>query len=213
MNKAVRIRVLLADDHAVVRAGFRRLLESSPDIEVVAEADSGEQAYLAYTRERPDIVVLDLAMPGIGGLAALSRIRAQDANARILVLSVHEDALFTTRALAAGALGYVSKRAVPEVLVEAVRAVAAGRQFLEREIAQGLALARTRNEPVQTLTEREFDVFRLLASGKNVNEIADLLHISPKTAGTHQTAIYRKLGVSNAAQLTRLALNQGIALD
>lgn len=213
MSKAARIRVLLADDHAVVRAGFRRLLESNPDIEVVAEAGSGEQAYLAYTRERPDVLVLDLAMPGIGGLAALRRIRAQDASARILVLSVHEDALFTTRALEAGALGYVSKRAVPEVLVEAVRAVAAGRQFLEREIAQGLALARTRAEPINTLTDREFDVFRLLAGGKTVNEIALLLHISPKTAGAHQTAIYRKLGVSNAAQLARLALSQGIVLD
>ena len=213
MNKTPRIRVVLADDHAVVRAGFRRLLESTPDIEVVAEADSGEQAYLAYVCEWPDVLVLDIAMPGIGGLAALNRIRAHDANARILVLSVHEDTLFTTRSLAGGALGYVTKRAVPEVLVEAVRAVAAGRQFLEREIAQSLALAHTRNEPIQTLTGREFDVFRLLASGKTVIEIAALLHIGPKTAGTYQTAIYRKLGVSNAAQLTRLALNQGIALD
>ena len=112
----------------------------------------------------------------------------------MLVLSVHENPIFTERALEAGALGYVSKRAVPEVLVEAVRAVAAGRQFLEREIAQSLALARTLTEPVHTLTDREFDVFRLLAGGKTVNDIAALLHISPKTAGTHQTTIYRKLG-------------------
>jgi len=213
MDRTTRIRVLLADDHAVVRAGFRRLLESNPDIVVVAEAGSGEHAYLLYQRERPDVLVLDIAMPGIGGLATLNRIRAQDADARILVLSVHEDALFTTRALEAGALGYVTKRAVPEVLVEAVRAVAAGRQFLEREIAQNLALARTRAEPVQTLSDREFDVFRLLAAGKTVAEIAKLLHISPKTAGSHQTAVYRKLGVSNAAQLARLAISQGIALD
>ena len=213
MNKAARIRVLLVDDHAVVRAGFRRLLEATPDIEAVAEASSGEQAYTQYVRLLPDVVVLDLAMPGIGGLAALRRIRAQDAAARVLVLSVHENPIFTERALEAGALGYVSKRAVPEVLVEAVRAVAAGRQFLEREIAQSLALARTRTEPVHTLTDREFDVFRLLAGGKTVNDIAALLHISPKTAGTHQTTIYRKLGVSNAAQLTRLALSQNIALD
>lgn len=213
MNRTPSIRVVLADDHAVVRAGFRRLLESTADIEVVAEADSGEQAYLAYAREQPDVLVLDIAMPGVGGLAALNRIRAHDANARILVLSVHEDTLFTTRALAGGALGYVTKRAVPEVLVEAVRAVAAGRQFLEREIAQSLALARTRAEPVLALSDREFDVFRLLAGGKSVAEIAQLLHISPKTVGSHQTAIFRKLGVSNAAQLARLALSQGIALD
>ena len=207
------ILVLLVDDHAVVRAGFRRLLESNPDITVIAEADSGEQAYLAYVRARPDVVVLDLAMPGIGGLAALGRIRIHDASARILVLSVHEDALFTTRVLEAGALGYVSKRAVPEVLVEAVRAVATGRQFLEREIAQSLALARTRTDPIQTLSGREFDLFCLLASGKTVNDIAVMLHISPKTVGAHQTAIYRKLGVTNAAQLARLAISQGIVLD
>lgn len=213
MGEDTNIHVLLVDDHAVVRAGFRRLLESNPDIIVVAEASSGEQAYLAYVRVRPDVVVLDLAMPGIGGLAALGRIRAHHASARILVLSVHEDALFTTRALEAGALGYVSKRAVPEVLVEAVRAVATGRQFLEREIAQSLALAHTRAEPIQTLSSREFDLFRLLASGKTVNDIAVMLHISPKTAGAHQTAIYRKLGVTNAAQLARLAISQGIVLD
>jgi len=213
MPKIAHIRVMLTDDHAVVRAGFRRLLEANPDIEVVAEAGSGEQAYLVYTRERPDVLVLDLAMPGIGGLAALRRIRAHDPNARVLVLSVHEDAQFTTRAIEAGALGYVTKRAVPEILVEAVRAVAAGRQFLEREVAQSLALARASGEPVQTLTDREFDVFRLLASGKTVAEIAELMHISPKTAGSHQTAVYHKLGVANAAQLTRLAISQGIDLD
>lgn len=213
MPKVTRIRVLLADDHAVVRAGFRRLLEADPDIEVVAEADSGEQAYLAYVRERPDVLLLDLAMPGIGGLAALRRIRTHDPSARVLILSLHEDTLFATRAIEAGALGYVTKRAAPEVLMEAVRMVATGRQFLEREIAQNLALARTRNEPVKTLSDREFDVFRLLASGKNVNDIAALMHISPKTAGSHQTAVYQKLGVSNAAQLTRLAISQGIALD
>ncbi len=211
MSKTVRIRVLIADDHAVVRAGFRSLLEVHRDINVVAEADSGEQAYLIYTREQPDVVVLDLAMSGIGGLTALNRIRSYDEAARILIL--HEDALFITRAFDAGALGYVTKRATPEVLVEAVRTVANGQRFLEHAIAQNLALASIRTEPIHTLTGREFDVFRLLACGKTAREIAVLLHASPKTIGSHQTSIYRKLGLSNAAQLVHLAINQGIALD
>jgi two-component system invasion response regulator UvrY len=206
------IRVILADDHAVVRAGFGRLLEEAKNIVVVAESESGEKACHDYFKHKPDVAIMDLSMPGIGGLAAIQRILAKDKNARILALSVHEDIEFPTRVLQAGARGYVSKRCVPKILIEAVQAVANGEIFLEREIAQQIAMDGTTNgnkNPVSALTEREFEVFCHLAEGWPVKKIAESLFISPKTVATYQTRIMHKLNVPNIATLARLAIRKG----
>lgn len=205
------ITVLLVDDHSVVRAGFRRLLEEDKDIEVLAEAESGEEACLDYDKHKPDVLVMDLAMPGIGGLGATQRILAKDPKARILVLSVYEDVVFPSRVIQAGALGYISKRCGPDILIEAVKTVAQGHRFLNRDVAQQLALnAASGNNPFHGLSDRQFEVFRLLAEGKSVNEIAEILHLSPKTVGTYQTHILNKLGVTSSAALARLAIRQGV---
>ncbi|GIX29302.1 response regulator [Pelomicrobium sp. G1] len=206
------LKVMLVDDHAVVRMGFRLLLESTPDIRVVAEADTGEQALKRYPEARPDVVVMDLSMPGMGGMEAVRRLLAKDKDARILVLSAHDDTLHPKRVLEAGALGYLSKRSAPEELIQAVRQVAAGKVYLEPALAQQLAIQQvtgTRN-PVEVLSPREFELFLLLAQGKTVAEIAEMLYLSPRTVGTHLYNIKQKLNASNAAELTLIALRAGL---
>ncbi|HUN92399.1 MAG TPA: response regulator transcription factor [Burkholderiaceae bacterium] len=207
-----RIRVLLADDHAVVRMGFRLLLQETPDIEVVAEADSGESAYQGFVQHAPDVVVIDISMPGMGGIEAVNRILGRDRQARVLVLSAHEDTMHPKRMLRAGALGYLSKRTAPESLIEAIRTVADGRPFLDAQIAHRLALHDLGggNDPVERLSEREFEVFLQLARGQSVNQIAEARNISPSTVGTHLYNIKQKLGASNQAELTLIALRHGL---
>lgn len=203
---------MLVDDHAVVRMGFRLLLESTPDIRVVAEADTGEQALKRYPEARPDVVVMDLSMPGMGGMEAVRRLLAKDKDARILVLSAHDDTLHPKRVLEAGAQGYLSKRSAPEELIQAVRQVAAGKVYLEPTLAQQLAIQQvtgTRN-PVEVLSPREFELFLLLAQGKTVAEIAEMLYLSPRTVGTHLYNIKQKLNASNAAELTLIAMRAGL---
>ena len=207
-----RIRILLTDDHEVVRAGYRRLLENTPDIDVVAEADSGEMATREYAEHRPDVVVMDLTMPGMGGLEASRRILAHDQNAKILVFSVHENEVLLERALDMGVLGYISKRSASLVMIEAVRTVASGQMYVGQEMMPYLVKRKTSPETDQIagLSQREFEVFRLLADSKSVNDIAELLNISPKTVGHHMTHIKTKLGISNIAGLTRLAIRLGV---
>jgi two-component system invasion response regulator UvrY len=206
------IRVLLTDDHEVVRAGYARLLESTLDIEVIAEAVSGEEACSEYFDRQPDVLVMDLSMPGIGGLEACRRILARDPKARILVFSVHENEIMLERALDVGIKGYISKRSASQVMIEAVRQVAAGDVYIGKEMMSHLVDRRTATEDGQLkeLTPREFEVFRLLADSKSVNEIAGILNISPKTVGHHMTHIKEKLGISNIAGLTHLAIRLGI---
>lgn len=210
--RAGSIHVILADDHAVVRAGIRRLLEDAPDIEVVAEAESGEQFLDAYFKHKPDVAITDLSMSGIGGMEAIRRILVKDESAKILVLSVHEDVLFPMRVIKVGALGYLSKRTAPDALLRAVRTIARGETFLEREIAQKIALDSIggADDPLKELTDREFGVFRMLAEGCSVSEIAEKLFLSPKTVGTYQTRILQKTGAENIATLARLAIRKGI---
>jgi two-component system invasion response regulator UvrY len=207
-----KITVLLVDDHELVRAGFRRLLEDDDNLVVIAEAGSGEQAVQDYTKYHPDVVVMDISMPGIGGIGAIERIIARSPEARILVLSVHEDNVFTSRALQAGAKGFIPKRSAPEEMIKAVEQVAQGKIFIAPEIAQLIALQKVTGSEsiIDALSQREFEVFSLLAEGKNVNEIADILNLSPKTVGTHYTNIKQKLNVSNSAELARLAIRSGI---
>jgi two-component system invasion response regulator UvrY len=207
------IRVLLADDHAVVRTGFRLLLQTQNDVSVVGEAASGEAACQLYAELAPDVLVLDLAMPGMGGLETLKRIRAKHAHARVLALSAHDDPVHARRALHEGALGFLSKRSAPETLLEAVTVVAAGRRFIDASLAQKLALAEVEGagkSPVERLSEREFDVFIRLAQGATVQKIADDLKISASTVGTHLYNIKQKLGVVNQSELTLIAIRNGL---
>ncbi len=207
------IRVLLVDDHAVVRTGFRLLLQSLAEISVVAEAESGEAACQRYLELTPDVVVMDLAMPGMGGLEALRRIRARHPQARVLALSAHDDPMHARRALREGALGFLSKRSAPEALVEAVTAVAAGRRYIDMSLAQKLALAEIEGSakpPIEQLSEREFDVFIRLARGATVQKIAEDLKLSPSTVGTHLYNIKQKLQVANQSELTLLAIRHGL---
>ncbi|HWH39628.1 MAG TPA: response regulator transcription factor [Usitatibacter sp.] len=206
------IRVMLVDDHALVRMGFRLLLQATDDIEVAAEAGSGEEACRRYPEVRPDVVLLDISMPGIGGLDTLARLLAKDGDARVLVLSAHEDTIHPTRAIQAGALGYLTKRGAPEELIGAIRRVAGGKTFIEPAIAQEMAVARTSGggSPIDVLTTREFQVFIALAQGHSANSIAQTMSLSPSTVGTHLYNIKQKLGAANSAELTLIAIRYGL---
>lgn len=206
------INVMLVDDHAVVRMGFKLLLEAAPDIKVVAEADSGEQGVKLYGEHHPDVVVMDITMPGIGGMEAIERIMAKDPNARILVLSAHEDSVHPKRVLNAGALGYLTKRSAPEELIKAIRTVAGRKMYLEANIAQQMALQQLSGEqnPVDVLSAREFEVFMALALGKSTNEIAETLCLSPRTIGTHLYNIKQKLNAGNQAEIALIAMRSGL---
>ena len=211
-TSAPRVRVLLVDDHAVVRAGYRLLLQNAPEIEVVAEADSGELACRLFAEQAPDVVIMDLTLPGIGGLEAIRRIMQRDPNARVLVFSMHEDTMFVEHALAAGARGYVTKSSAPQVLVAAVKQVAAGGRPLAGDIAQRLAFDRVRGRdtPLMELSTREFEIFCLLAEGLNSGDIAKRLSLSQKTVANYGTQLKSKLNVGSVAELTRLAIRHGI---
>lgn len=206
------IRVLLVDDHAVVRVGFRLLLQTAPDIAVAAEAERAETACRIYAPELHDVVIIDISMPGMGGLEALRRIRVRHARARLLALSAHDDPQHARRALKLGALGFLSKRSAPEELLEAVRTVAAHRRYIDPRLAQDLALAELDggDSPLSKLSEREFDVFLRLARGASVSRIADDLKLSASTVGTHLYNIKHKLGAANQAELTLLAIRHGL---
>jgi two-component system, NarL family, invasion response regulator UvrY len=207
------IRILLVDDHAVVRTGFRLLLQSLKDVSVVGEAESGEIACQRYTELTPDVVIMDLAMPGMGGLEAMKRIRAHHSQAKVLALSAHDDPMHARRALQEGALGFLSKRSAPEALLEAVSAVAAGNRYIDPSLAQKLALADVEGaskSPVERLSEREFEVFVRLAKGATVVKIADDLKLSASTVGTHLYNIKQKLGVANQSELTLIAIRHGL---
>jgi two-component system invasion response regulator UvrY len=212
MNNALHgKRVLLADDHAMVRLGFRCLLEGA-GATVVGEAENGESAVRLYAELNPDLVVMDVSMPGIGGLAALERLIAWDGKARVLMLSAHNDDIVPVRALRLGARGYLCKRAAPEEFLRAVGQVASDRRYLDPELAQAVALAQLSGSasPVETLTEKELAVFMKLAEGRSVNDVAEDFCLSPSTVGTHLYHIKQKLNVQNAAELTLVAVRNGL---
>jgi two-component system, NarL family, invasion response regulator UvrY len=207
-----RYKVMLVDDHALVRMGFKMLLQPEQDIEVVAEADSGEAACRNLESAAPDVVVMDLTMDGMGGIEAIRRLLAKDSNLRILALSAHEDTSYPTRALQAGALGYLSKRCAPEALIEAIRAVGQRRGYLDPQVAQRIALQGINGvkSPMQALSVREFEVFIQLAQGRSVLSISETLNLSGATVGTHLYNIKRKLGLTNQAEITLMAVRHGL---
>jgi len=205
-------RLLLVDDHAVVREGYKRLLERTHDIDVIAEAASGEDAYRAFCEHSPDVVVMDINLPGTSGIETMRRMLARAPEAKVLVFSMYEEALFGARALQAGACGYVTKASAPEVLVDAVRAVIAGRVYLSHDIAHQLALHSAAHQclPLSELSPREFEVFRLLAEGKPLSEIAGILSLSQKTVANYQSLVKQKLEADTSAQMVWIALKHGL---
>ena len=203
------IRLLLVDDHAIVRAGYRHLFERHAHLHLLDEAETAEQAYLCYQRLKPDVVVTDMALPGQSGLELTRRLIAWDAEARVLMFSMHGSVDFVEVALKAGARGYVTKSSPAEVLMHAITDVARGRRALSPDVAQALALARLGDAPQQglaSLTPREFDVLRMLLTPMSIADIAATLHLSEKTVHNVHYQIKRKLDVANDIELTRLAL-------
>jgi len=208
-----RIKVILVDDHAVVRAGFRLLLATADDIEVIAEAERGEQACQLYLEQQPDVMVLDLSMPGIGGLESIRRICNRDSDARILVFSVHDEMVYVDRAMNAGAKGYITKNSAPGILVEAIQKIAEGGIYIEQGLMKNMPAQNSEVEYqtiIDTLSAREFDVFLLLAKGLTAHKIADELCLGYKTVANYGTQIRSKLKVSSVAELAHIAMVLGV---
>jgi len=206
------VSVLLVDDHAVVREGYIRLLERHGDIVVIGEAGDAATAHSLFCHLDPQIVVMDISMPGTSGIEAMRRMLHYKPDARVLVFSMHEDIIFVRRALQAGAFGYVTKASAPNVLVQAIHAIAGGKRYLSPEIAQKLALRdfATDKDAAGSLSAREFEVLRLLTQGQSITEIAQSLGLNAKTVANHQTVIKQKLGAESAIQLLTKAGQLGL---
>lgn len=218
------MRVLLVDDHAVVRAGFKMLLSAQPYVEQISSVERGELVGHEYERFQPDIVVMDLSMPGIGGLEAIRRLIKQDKNANVLVYSIHDEAIYIDRAMQAGAKGYVSKNSAPEILSEAMQVVMSGRQFIEcnneheasteSETTEDNELTQTmevqHRAAIDALSPREFDVFCLIAKGMTNSDASEKLCLGYKTVANYNTQIKHKLNVSTVAELAHIAIMLGI---
>lgn len=204
-------RLLLVDDHAVVRQGLRTLLEQA-GYQIVAEAGSGEQAYIAWQKHHPSLVLLDLDMPGMGGLETLQRILAQDATAKVLIFSMYDDTIHAARAIRAGARGYVVKSDDPDILLQAIQQILAGKRYIGHEIAQQIAVEQFSglDNPIDSLSQREFEVFSRLIAGDSLGGIASQLNISQKSAANIQTQIRQKLNVQSTSQMVHLAISHGI---
>jgi len=207
-----KVTIVLVDDHAVVRAGVRRLLEQETLFEVIGEAESGEKAYKMFGELKPDVMVMDLSMPGMGGLESIRRILMCHERARILVLSMHEDLSFANQALKLGAKGYLIKNTLGDDLVKSIQMVARGEIFLSDEIAKKIAMQSISGaeDLIDELSAREFEIFRLLAEGLEIDAIAATLHISSKTVSNYQTMIKQKLNINTAVELIRYAIKTGV---
>jgi len=210
MRTKGRVNVLLVDDHAVVREGYRRLLERHGEIAVIGEAGDAPTAHSLFISLKPRIVVMDISLPGTSGIEAMRRMLLYDADARVLIFSMHEDTIFVKRALQTGAHGYVTKASAPNVLVEAVLTIARGKKYLSPEVAQNIALG----EGIaysRGLTQREYEVLRLIIQGQTIQEIADVLGLTSKTVANHQSAVRQKLGADTTIELLHKANELGLA--
>ncbi len=207
------IRVLLVDDHAVVREGYRALLARQPGISVAGEAADAVQAYQSYKDLQPDVVIMDISMPGRGGIDAIGHIRGLDPQACILMFTMHAGAVYALQAFRAGACGYVTKSSPPDLLVRAVRDVAAGCRVICPEIAEQLALDRVAGDStaLADLSPREFEIFRMLVDARSTGDIAAALNISRKTVANYHYTIKTKLGASSDIDLLYFGLRQGLA--
>jgi two-component system response regulator NreC len=204
-----RVTIVLADDHAVVRSALRMLLEAEPGFEVVAEAGDAEAAARFSHGHRPDVLVLDLNMPGGSGLEAIPRVRERSPNTQIVVLTMQREAAFAREAMRAGALGYILKEAADEELVKAVRLAARGETYLQPELGARIA-AEPEQRQDHDLTEREVEVLRLIALGHTNSEIAEQLYLSVRTVESHRAHIQQKLGLTKRAALVRYALEHDL---
>ena len=205
-----KTKLLLVDDHAIVRAGFRYLLESDADYEI-REVNTAEEACRIYSEYKPDAVIMDLLMPGMGGLQGVRHIHAKDNNAKVLVLSMRDDPIYVSQATKAGAQGYVTKRSAPEELTKAVAVLIRGNKYLSADVAKlKNKSSKTDQEKIDTLSEREFEIFCLLAEGYTVVNISEDLHLSPKTVSNHRTRIMHKLQATNIVELSRMAIRNGL---
>jgi DNA-binding NarL/FixJ family response regulator len=209
------IRVLLVDDHAVVREGYRRLIEKHQGIEVVAEAEDAASGYEAFKKSAPDVVVIDISMPGRGGIDLVRQIRLLDAGARILIFTMHASATYAQQAFRAGARGYVTKSSPPEMLVSAIRNVFVGRPALCAEINQAIATSRMCGDvsAVEELSPREFEILRMILDAKSTDEIASAFNLSPKTVANYHYAIKSKLGARSDIELVYFCMRQGLVVS
>jgi len=210
-----RVTVLLVDDHAVVREGYRRLLERHGDIVVVGEAGDADSAQALFHSLDPQIVVMDISLPGVSGIEVLRLMLAQRPQTRVLMFSMHEEVIFAKRALQAGAYGYVTKASAPQVLVQAVHALQRGKRYLSATVAEQMALihASTENGTADSLSVRELEVLRLLVQGQTVRSIAQHMGLNPKTVANHQSAIKSKLGAETPMQLLMKASSCGFKFE
>jgi DNA-binding NarL/FixJ family response regulator len=205
------IKVLLVDDHAVVRAGYKRYLELDTQIEVIGEAENGEQAYELLVALKADVIVMDLSMPGRGGLESIRHILQRYPEQRILVFTMHENPALAAQALRAGAKGYLTKSVSPDLIVDAIHQIMQGGQPIDADLATAIKQSELESAPHLQLAPREFEIFRLLANGQSVDEIGQRLHIGLKTVSNYQTTIRQKLGVTTAIELHQYARQHGLA--
>lgn len=206
----ILIKILLADDHSIVRAGLRRIVEESGDMEVIAEAADGREAIQQVHKKVPDVAVVDISMPGLDGLEVVSQLRTYHPKLPILILTMHEEGQYVVRAIEAGAMGYITKQSAPEQLVKAIRKVHAGGRYLTDDAAEALALSVARGvhgrSPLDSLSMRELQVLRRLALGHTNREIAQAYSISIKTVDTYRSRLLKKLNLRNNAELSRFAI-------
>jgi len=210
---AKKTTIVLVDDHAVVRAGVRRLLEQEPLFEVIGEAESGEKAYQIFGELKPDVMVMDLSMPGRSGMDLIRQIKDEFPRVAVLVVTMHDENQYAARAIRAGALGYMTKESAGNELVKAIRKVHGGRPYISMDVAEQLAMdamPERLDMPHKSLSDREFEVFNFLVAGKSVTEIGELLHLSVKTVSTHKTRILQKMGSNSLAELVHYAVVHGL---
>lgn len=206
------IRIFIADDHPIVWGGLRQIVSEQDDMQVVGEVASGDALLAALQQGLPDVVLCDMSMPGRSGIDLIKALKARWPNLPVLVLSVHDDDMYAVRAIKAGAMGYLSKASSSEQLLEAIRRVAAGRLYINQDVAEKLTLQAIGKAPLPhaALSDREYQVFTMLAEGLSLSVIADRLYLSVKTISTHKTNIMRKMGLTNMAQLIRYAFEHGL---
>ncbi|WP_077001945.1 response regulator transcription factor [Variovorax sp. KK3] len=204
------IRLLLVDDHPVVRAGYQHLLEQGGDMTVVAQGGNVDEGCVLYARHAPDITITDLSMPGPSGLELVRRLRERAPDALTLVFSMHDSDMLVQRALELGARGFVSKSSAPDCLIDAVHAVIGGRRYLSPDLPQRLLKGILDAPGFESLTQREFEIFQILSRGESLADCARSLHLSPKTVSNHQSLIKDKLGIGTTAAMAHLAIRHGL---
>ncbi|HEX7907536.1 MAG TPA: response regulator transcription factor [Paraburkholderia sp.] len=209
------IRILIADDHAIVRGGLRQIIATTSDIVVAAEAAQGAEVVDKLRTCSVDLLLLDMTMPGISGVDLIRRVRAEQPALPVLVLSIHDEAQVASRALRAGATGYLTKDSDPDVLLAAIRKLADGGRFIDPKLVDAMVFDTHRGDmaPHEVLSDREFQVLQMLAAGKSINDIADTCSLSAKTISTHKMRLMQKLGLSNNAEVIRYAIRHGLIVE